>query len=224
MTQIALSALRRAPVALLACAFALVLFGCSVGQSPATSTPVAAVPTATFVAISTQPPGDATQIDPGASVHGGTQPVPEGQAAPDFSLPGIDGKTYTLSGLKGKVVLLEFIATWCPHCQDEAPAMNDLYNAYNSKGVEFIDINATPRGHDGQAPVTTNDLIWFRNQFKVPFPMLFDKTLKSTADYGILGYPSIYIIDKAGKVAYQPPTDHVPSSDEIAATLDGLIK
>jgi len=186
--------------------------------------------------MSTQPPGDVIQIDPGASVHAGTQPVPEGQAAPDFSLPGIDGKTHTLSEMKGKVVLLEFIATWCPHCQDEAPAMNDLYNAYNGKGVEFMDINATPRGHefmgindttrgqDAQAPVTTNDLIWFRNQFKVPFPMLFDKTLKSTADYGILGYPSIYIIDKAGKVAYQPPTDHVPSSDEIAATLDGLIK
>jgi peroxiredoxin len=224
MTKIALSALKHAPAALLACAFALVLFGCSVGQSPATSTPIAAVPTPTFVAISTQPPADVIQIDPSASVHGGTQPVPEGQAAPDFSLPGIDGKTYTLSELKGKVVLLEFIATWCPHCQDEAPAMNDLYNGYNSQGVEFIDINATPYGHDHTSPATTNDLIWFRNQFRVPFPMLFDKTLKSTADYGILGYPSIYIIDKAGKVAYQPPTDHVPSSDEIAATLDGLIK
>jgi len=224
MTKIALSALKHAPAALLAPALVLVLFGCSVGQSPATSTPVAAVPTPTFVAMSTQPPGDVIQIDPGASVHAGTQPVPEGQAAPDFSLPGIDGKTHTLSEMKGKVVLLEFIATWCPHCQDEAPAMNDLYNAYNGKGVEFIDINATPYGHDHTSPATTNDLIWFRNQFRVPFPMLFDKTLKSTADYGILGYPSIYIIDKAGKVAYQPPTDHVPSSDEIAATLDGLIK
>ena len=224
MTKIALSALKHAPAALLAPALALVLFGCSVGQSPATSTPVAAVPTPTFVAMSTQPPGDVIQMDPGASVHAGTQPVPEGQAAPDFSLPGIDGKTHTLSEMKGKVVLLEFIATWCPHCQDEAPAMNDLYTAYNGKGVEFIDINATPYGHDHTSPATTNDLIWFRNQFRVPFPMLFDKTLKSTADYGILGYPSIYIIDKSGKVAYQPPTDHVPSSDEIAATLDGLIK
>ena len=224
MIKIASSALKHAPAALLACAFALVLFGCSVGQSPATSTPVAAVPTATKAASSTQPQGEVIQIDPSASISGDTQPVPEGQAAPDFSLPGIDGKTYTLSGLKGKVVLLEFIATWCPHCQNEAPAMNDLYNAYNSKGVEFIDINATPRGHDNKSPATTTDLVWFRDQFNVPFPMLFDKTLKSTADYGILGYPSIYIIDKAGKVAYQPPTDHVPSSDEIAATLDGLIK
>ena len=54
--------------------------------------------------------------------------------------------------------------------------------------------------------------------------MLFDKTLKSSADYGIIGYPSIYVVDRDGKVVYQPPTDHVPSNDEITAILDGLLK
>ena len=44
-----------------------------------------------------------------------------GDPAPDFTLPGIDGKTYKLNEQKGKVVVLEFIATWCPHCQNDAP-------------------------------------------------------------------------------------------------------
>jgi peroxiredoxin len=224
MTKTVLSALKQAPAVLLACFVALALLGCSAGQVADSSTPITAGATATSAAGAGQPQIPVIQIDPGASISGNAKPAPVGQPAPDFSLPGIDGKTYTMSGLKGKVVLLEFIATWCPHCQDEAPTMNQLYETYNSKGVEVLAINATPRGHDNSSPATTDDLIWFRDQFKVPFPMLFDKALKSTADYGILGYPSLYIIDKDGKVAYQPPTDHVPSSDEVMGVLDGLLK
>ena len=99
------NALRKVPLTLLACLFALVLFGCSVGQSPEQSTPRGRAHEHKGRA-STQPPGDVIQIDPNASINGGAQPVPEGQSAPDFSLPGIDGKTYTLSGFKGDPVVL----------------------------------------------------------------------------------------------------------------------
>jgi cytochrome c biogenesis protein CcmG, thiol:disulfide interchange protein DsbE len=224
MTNFAKNAHTKAPMALLACTLALVLFGCNAGQPDVSSTPVGAAPTATSVAGGTGSQGDFIQIDPSANISGNDSAVPVGQTAPDFTLPGIDGKTYTLSALKGKAVVLEFIATWCPHCQADAPTFNKLYNAYHSKGVEIIDINATPRGHDNKSPATTNDLLWFRDTYKVEFPMLFDKTLKSSADYGILSYPSVYIVDKNDKVAYQPPTDHVPSYDEITGVLDGLLK
>jgi peroxiredoxin len=207
--NLAKNALRKVPLTLLACLLALVLFGCNAGQPPDSSTPIS---------------GDLITIDPNAGINGDAQAVPVGQPAPDFSLPGIDGKTYTLSQFKGDPVVLEFIATWCPHCRDKAKDMNELYDTYHSKGVEIIDINATPKGKDDRSPATSDDLKWFRDTYNVEFPMLFDKTLKSSADYGILGYPSIYVVDKNGNVVYQPPDDHVPSNDEITAILDGLLK
>ncbi len=87
-------------------------------------------------------------IDPNAQLTGNGTPVPMGSAAPDFTLPALDGKTYSLSSFKGKPVVLEFMATWCPHCRDEAPIINQLNAAYSAKGVQILDINATPYDHN----------------------------------------------------------------------------
>ncbi len=167
-------------------------------------------------------------------------PIPNGNPAPDFSLPGTDGKTYTLSQNLGKVVMLEFMAPWCPHCQADAPIFNGVYNKYKDKGVQAFGISATPWDRNTETrraadqtptPIAMDDLLWFHTTFKVPYPLLFDQpkagaspdnSLKEANEYGILYYPTIYIIGKDGTVHDSMITEPGnPLSDErISAALD----
>jgi peroxiredoxin len=165
-------------------------------------------------------------LNSGATGASSGDHVPVGQPAPDFTAQDVTGKDYTLSAYKGSPVVLEFMATWCPHCQAEAPTYTKLNDTYASKGVQVWGVNATPYGHDEQskAPVTVDDLKWFKDTFKTSYTLLFDKALKSTSDYGVNSYPSVYIVDKNGNIAYQPPTTALPTYDELAAKLDELLK
>jgi peptidyl-prolyl cis-trans isomerase B (cyclophilin B) len=168
------------------------------------------------------------QIAPDAQITNSGVPLSVGSAAPNFSLLGIDGQTYTLSGFKGRPVVLEFIATWCPHCQNDAPMMNQLAAAYKSKGVQVLAINATVYGHTyeqtgSQAPATMSDLQWFHDTFSVSFPLLFDKELKSANDYQVASYPTIYIVDQNGNIGFQPLQARVPNYSTLAAALDKLL-
>jgi peroxiredoxin len=167
-------------------------------------------------------------IDPNAQLTGDGTPVAMGAPAPDFTLPGLDGQTYSLSSFKGHPVVLEFMATWCPHCQDEAPTMNQVDAAYKAKGVQTLAINATPYDHNSESaqtknPASMNDLKWFHDNFSVTYPMLFDKTLKSANDYQVVSYPTIYIVDKSGNIAFQPPTDNIPDYTALSSALDKLL-
>ena len=166
-------------------------------------------------------------VDPNAQLTGNGTPVPIGNAAPDFTLPGLDGQTYTLSSFKGHPVVLEFMATWCPHCQAESSTLHDLDAAYKAKGVQILAVNATPYNHNyeqtqSRDPATMDDLQWFHDNFNVTYPMLFDKTLKSANDYQVIGYPTIYIIDQNGKIAFQP-TATEPDLATLSAPLDRLL-
>jgi peroxiredoxin len=173
-------------------------------------------------------------------------PLKPGTVAPDFTLPAPDGKTYSLSQYKGKVVLLELFAPWCPHCQADAPALNEVHEKYKDKGVQIIAVSASPWGRTLEedraaqrepTPISMADVTWFRDTFKVPFPILFDKDVKVGADYGLAFYPTIYIIDKDGKVASEPAGDFVVENgkpvssrveainlDFLSAELDKVLK
>ncbi|MDQ2806550.1 MAG: redoxin domain-containing protein [Chloroflexota bacterium] len=137
-----------------------------------------------------------------------------GQVATDFTLPATDGQTYTLSQFKGQPVFLEFMAPWCPHCQEDAPLLNQIYAANKDKGLQMLSVSATPRGRDGESPIAMEDLTWFRDTFKVPFPILFDKdaTIGHTK-YGVDGFPTIYTVNPQGVIMAAP---------ENPLTLEGL--
>jgi peroxiredoxin len=165
-----------------------------------------------------------TGLSSGATGNSSGVHVPVGQPAPDFTVQDVAGKDYTLSAYKGSPVVLEFMATWCPHCQENAPVYTNLHDNYASKGVQVWGVNATPVGHDHTSPVTTDDLKWFQDTYKTTYTLLFDKALRSTTDYGINSYPSVYIVGKDGNIAYQPPTDALPTYEQLAAKLDELLK
>ena len=70
-----------------------------------------------------------------------TELVKVGSVAPDFTMQTIDGKPFSLSELKGRVVVLDFWASWCPDCRKEAPAVVELYKKYSDKGVAFVGVS-----------------------------------------------------------------------------------
>ena len=139
----------------------------------------------------------------------GTAPTPAGgmvgQAATDFTLPATDGQTYSLSQFKGKAVFIEFMAPWCPHCQDDSVLLNQIYAANKDKNLQMISVSATPYGRDEQSPIAMEDLTWFRDTYKVPFPILFDKdsTIGHTK-YDVQGFPTIYTLNAQGVIVAAP--------------------
>lgn len=165
-----------------------------------------------------------TQINPGATVSNTTH-VAVGTAAPAFTVQDVDGVSHSLADYKGKVLVTEFMATWCPHCQEETPVYNQVYDNYVAQGKDVVvmGINATPRGHDNVSPATIEDLKWFKTNWGSKYPLMFDKALASAQAYGINSYPSVYIIDKQGVVQYQPPEDALPTYAQIAAKVDELL-
>ena len=158
-------------------------------------------------------------------------PATTGNAAPDFTLPATDNTQHTLSAQKGKVVLVEFMAPWCPHCQADAPEFNKLHDTYKDKGVQIYAVSATAWGKDYQPPdvkppITMQDMIWFRDTFNVQYPMLFDPELKASNAYKIEYYPTVYIIDKAGNIfgKYLAEQDAPLTAAKLSPELDKALQ
>jgi peroxiredoxin len=135
--------------------------------------------------------------------------LPVGTQAPNFTLKDVNGKKYTLSKQRGHPVLLEFFAVWCPVCQGEAPTIAQITNDYVSKGVRVWSILANPYGRNYEKsgntdtrPADKGDLSWFAQNFNVQHPQLIDPNYNVVGEYGIQGYPGLYVIDKTGKIIY----------------------
>ena len=174
-------------------------------------------------------PGTATPT-PQNNVAGVPQPAVapavQGGPAPDFSLPTIDNQTYTLSAQKGKVVLIEFLAPWCPHCQGDVPVFNELQTRYKDKGVDVIGVSASSRGIDNESPIAMEDLVKFRDQFKVEIPLLFDPSLNAANAYTVEYYPTVYIVDKAGNIfgKYLAAEGAPLTPDSLGAEIDKALQ
>ncbi|MDR1315875.1 MAG: TlpA family protein disulfide reductase [Spirochaetales bacterium] len=109
----------------------------------------------------------------------------------DFSLPLLDGKMQSLSSLKGKVVFLNFWATWCPPCRNEMPDMEKLYNRFKNEGLEFLTVNIQENKREIES---------FMKEFKLTFPVVIDFSGEVAGQYGIRGIPTTYIIGRDGRI------------------------
>ena len=117
----------------------------------------------------------------------------EGDSAPDFTLPDISAGQpgFTLSELRGKVVYLDFWASWCAPCLLSLPQYNELYLKYRDQGLEIVGINVDDPVEDGQDFLLDTPL-----DFKIPA----DPDGDVPALYEIVGMPTSYLIDKAGNI------------------------
>lgn len=154
----------------------------------------------------------------------------KGTTAPNFDLATIDGTHYRLSDLRGHPVLLEFFAVWCPHCQAEAPLLNQLDKHFASKGLHTFSILASPYGKDYDTSGGTDlrladksDVTWFKSTYSVAHPILIDPKYATVNKYGFPGYPGIYILNGAGKVTYTHSGDvaYQTLADAVAAAMKG---
>ena len=121
----------------------------------------------------------------------GLQPLKEGTAIVDFELESLGGGKRTLSSFKGKVVFLNFWATWCGPCRQEMPSMERLYQRLKGKGLEIVAVNL----QEDERSVRK-----FVNEYKLSFPVLLDKTGRVGSMYGARSIPTTYIVDRKGYV------------------------
>ncbi len=114
------------------------------------------------------------------------------QAAPGWELKDLEGKTVKLADLKGKVVLLNFWATWCPPCRQEILDLVALQNQYRDKGLVVIGVSLDEKG---PAPVKA-----FVNRMKINYPVVMGDEKTVAAYGGIEAIPTTFYIDRAGNV------------------------
>ena len=116
--------------------------------------------------------------------------------APSFKLEDLDGKQRALSDFKGKVVLVNFWATWCPPCRREMPSMERVYQKLKSGPFTILAVNQ----------YENVDLVFtFTGQLEPQptFPILFDAKSVVAKQWGVKGLPASFIVDKRGNVAYR---------------------
>ena len=122
------------------------------------------------------------------------------QLAPDFSLPAINDSIYTLSELRGKVVILNFWATWCGPCRLEIPDFNELYKKHKDNGLEILGISIS----DSKKALKN-----FTKSYRIDYPLLFDSPRnmdKITRKYGgVYAVPTSYIIGRKGNIIVSYP-------------------
>ena len=133
-----------------------------------------------------------------------------GDAAPDFNLTSLDGNQVSLASLKGKVVLLDFGATWCRPCKAAMPTIQKLHEAYKDKGVVILGVNTWEKNADA----AKDDMA--RNKFTYGCLLNGDDLAKA---YGVTGIPTLVIIGKDGKVAMAD----MGLSDDTGASLRKVI-
>ena len=130
-----------------------------------------------------------------------------GSVAPSFTLSTPEGKHVSLASYRGKAVLLEFFATWCPHCNAEAPHLEQLARSLSGKGVRFLSVNA-----DGE---TAPSVFAYHRYYGMSYPALLDPSGtpgsftspgaegKVSAAYRVRSFPTFYVIDRTGKVTWR---------------------
>ena len=111
--------------------------------------------------------------------------------APDFSLTDLDGHPLTLTQFRGKVVVLDFWATWCEPCKIEIPHFIEIQNRYGAQGLQVIGISMD----DDEKPVRD-----FQQQYKVNYPVAVGHAKLAQAYGGILGLPITFVIDREGRM------------------------
>ena len=118
--------------------------------------------------------------------------VVAGLPAPNFSFPGLDGKVISLADYKGKVVLLNIWATWCPPCVEEMPSMQKLYKELKGEAFEILAVSIDASG--------AKDVALFMKKYKLSFPALLNPEGTIKGLYGVTGIPESFIINKEGIV------------------------
>ncbi|MGH2655468.1 MAG: TlpA family protein disulfide reductase [Actinomycetota bacterium] len=115
--------------------------------------------------------------------------------ASPFELPALGGPgRIALEDFAGQIVFLNFWASWCPSCREDAPLMQDLWEEYGPRGVQFLGVNVND---------TREDAVAFEGEFGITFPSVFDPAGELAGEYGVVGIPTMFVIGPDGRIDYR---------------------
>ena len=136
--------------------------------------------------------------------------------APDFQLEDMDGEKYSLQSYRGKVVILNFWATWCPPCRREIPSMEALYQAFRDEAFAILAINEWE---------TEDHVFAFMGQLPVEpsFPILLDLDSEVATSFGVKGLPTTLLLDPQGRIVYRAVGGRDFDHPEVKKTIRALL-
>ncbi len=138
------------------------------------------------------------------------------RSVPDFSLADMDGELHTLQDYRGKVVLVNFWATWCPPCRREMPALEQLYTRLADQPFTVLAIN--------QWEDADHVFAYMGDLNVIPsFPILFDPESKVSADFGVKGLPTSFLLDKQGRVVFRAVGGRAFDHPDVEQTIRSLL-
>ena len=141
------------------------------------------------------------------------QELKDRMSAPDFTLPDPGGKKVSLENFRGKVVFLNFWATWCESCREEMPSMERLYREFKGKGLEIVAVNIKDKRPAALA---------FVKELKLNYQVLMDPEGEVGLLYGAFGLPVTYLIDRKGVLLarlWGPADWYSPAARKLIAEL-----
>jgi peroxiredoxin len=144
------------------------------------------------------------------------EPAVEGKPAPDFTLKDLSGRDVTLSSLKGKVVLVNFWATWCPPCREEIPSMVRLNRLMQDKPFQMLAISID---EGGKSAVES-----FFLKAGVTLPALLDTDGKVSKRYGTTGVPETFVVDTNGVILKKVIGGLDWTAPEVVSALDSITR
>ncbi|MDR1838014.1 MAG: TlpA family protein disulfide reductase [Treponema sp.] len=139
----------------------------------------------------------------------------EQKTADDFTLPLLGGGNATLSSYRGKVVILNFWATWCPPCRTEMPSMEILYQRFNAQGLEILAVDI------GESASSVQQFI---RRAGYTFPVILDRNNRVSTVYQVEAIPTTYIIDREGKIIGNVIGSIMWDNPRVIAAIDALLK
>ncbi|MBF0193074.1 MAG: TlpA family protein disulfide reductase [Magnetococcales bacterium] len=121
-------------------------------------------------------------------------PIAKPKKAPDLMLTDIDGKHHDITNYRGKVVLVNFWATWCPPCRSEMPSMQRVWDKFKDKGFVILAVDVGEKA---------DDIIPFAMEYDLEFPIVLDNNDKTARAWKVRGMPTSFLVDKQGNIVYQ---------------------
>lgn len=160
--------------------------------------------------FSFEPPNSARSVDKLPERLAPTRSI-IGSDAPDFTLADTRGQKFHLNDLRGKVVIVDFWASWCGPCRESMPALERLYREFSGKGLVVLGLDV------GEEASGVNQ---FATQESYTFPLLLGGEPEAAAEYFVDSYPTTFVVDRQGRIVYRSSGD--PATDLRSAVAAAL--